>query len=265
MASYLDDLLSAARERVKADQQRVSLAAAIDAAHAKHEAPSFRGALSVDGVSVIAEIKRASPSKGLIAPHLDAVLQAKAYQAGGAAAISVLTEPQWFHGTLDDLVAVSELGTPTLRKEFIVDPYQVFEARAAGASAVLLIVAALDHAQLTELYDTAIATGLDVLVEVHDEHEAEVAVNVGAQIIGVNARDLRSFTLDPTGFARVQRMLPANVISVAESGVKTVQDVVTYASQGADAILVGEQFVRAADPQAAVAEFVAAGHEQVNA
>lgn len=263
MGSYLDDLLSAAYERVAADKKRRSLASVADAAHAALLPPSFRDALHGPGVSVIAEIKRASPSKGPLAPDLDAVTQAKAYQAGGAAAISVLTEPQWFKGSLEDLEAVSALGTPTLRKEFVVDEYQVYEARAAGASAILLIAAALEQTQLAELYAVCQTVNLDVLVEVHDETEAEQVLTCGADIIGVNARDLRTFTLDPNGFRRVRSMLPQQVTAVAESGVKTVDDVRRYAHDGADAILVGEQFVVSPHPETEVARFVAAGKTQV--
>lgn len=265
MASYLDDLLAAAYARVAADQARVSLAAIQDAATHAPPAPSFRAALTQPGVSVIAEIKRASPSKGPIAPDLDALTQARHYQAGGAAAISVLTEPHWFNGSLDDLVAVSQLDIPTLRKEFIIADYQVFEARAAGAAAVLLIVAALEQPQLKDLYDTAVATGLDVLVEVHDEPEAARAQQIGSDIIGVNARDLKTFTLDPDGFQRVRRTLADDVVAVAESGVRVPADVTRYATQGADAVLIGEQFVRASNPQEEVQLFVAAGRGQVNA
>lgn len=263
MGSYLDDLLRAAYERVAHDKSRRSQASVEDAAYATQLPPSFRDALTSPGVAVIAEIKRASPSKGPLAPELDAVAQAKAYQAGGAAAISVLTEPHWFKGSLGDLEAVSALGTPTLRKEFIVDAYQVFEARGAGASAVLLIAAALELSQLAELYAAAQSVDLDVLVEVHDESEAEQVLTLGADIIGVNARDLRSFTLDPDGFRRVRTMLPSHVTAVAESGVKTVDDVTRYAHDGADAILVGEQFVVSPRPETEVARFVAAGQRQV--
>jgi len=264
VGSYLDDLLAAARARVIADRQRVTLKDVQRAAEEAPLAPSFRAALNTPDVAVIAEVKRASPSKGMIAPELDAALQASKYIAGGAAAISVLTEPEWFHGSLTDLIDVSALGVPTLRKEFIVDPYQVFEARAAGAAAVLLIVAALDEQQLRHLYDTARAIGLDVLVEVHDTAEAQTALVIGAEIIGVNARDLRSFALDPNGFQRVRDTLPDEVIAVAESGVRAPEDVVRYAKQGATAVLIGEQFVRAKDPQQEVQKFVAAGRGQVN-
>jgi indole-3-glycerol phosphate synthase len=160
---------------------------------------------------------------------------------------------------LGDLADVAALGVPALRKDFLVDPYQVWEARAAGASAVLLIVAALDEAALASLLDEARTAGLDVLVEVHDADEAAVATRVGATIVGVNARDLRTFELDRDGFARLRHQLGDGVLAVSESGVRDADDVRRAASEGADAVLVGETLVRAADPTAAVAALVAAG------
>jgi indole-3-glycerol phosphate synthase len=208
---------------------------------------------------VIAEVKRASPSKGDIAPELDARLQASEYWGGGAAAISVLTEPERFKGSLGDLADVSGLGVPTLRKDFLVDPYQVWEARAAGAAGVLLIVAALDEPTLALLHDEARRAGLDVLVEVHDDTEVAAATRVDARLVGVNARDLRTFKLDPDAFARLRPMLASSALAVAESGIAGPDDVRRAAAEGADAVLVGESLVRAADPRAAVADLVAAG------
>ena len=221
--------------------------------------PSLFAALSGPGVAVIAEVKRASPSKGPIAPGLDAVAQADAYRRGGAAAVSVLTEPSRFDGSLDDLAAVAASGVPTLRKDFLVDPYQVWEARAAGASAVLLIVAALRPEDLAALHAEADAAGLDVLVEVHDDAEVQVAAAVGARIVGVNARDLRTFAVDPGAFTRLRPALPPDALAVAESGISDAGQVRAAAHAGADAVLVGESLVRAADPAAAVATLVAAG------
>jgi indole-3-glycerol phosphate synthase len=205
-------------------------------------------------------VKRASPSKGDIAPELDAATQARAYVDGGAAAVSVLTEPDRFKGSLGDLADVAALRVPTLRKDFVVDRYQIWEARAAGASAVLLIVAALDEPNLALLHDEALAAGLDVLVEIHDASELAAARRIRATIVGVNARDLRTFELDPEAFARLRAQLPDGVLAVAESGVQGPQDVARAAREGADAVLVGETLVRAADPTAAVARLVAAGH-----
>ena len=221
--------------------------------------PSLRAALAAPGVSVLAEVKRASPSRGPIAPDLDAVSQAAAYQRGGAAGVSVLTEPSRFAGHLDDLAAVAQLGLPALRKDFIVDTYQIWEAREAGAAAVLLIVAALDTDTLARLHTEARTAGLEVLVEVHDADEVAATHAIGAEMVGVNARDLRTFEVDPAAFARLRAALPTGAMAVAESGISTPQDLRAVAAAGADAVLVGESLVRAADPAAAVQALVAAG------
>lgn len=210
-------------------------------------------------MAVIAEVKRASPSKGDIAPELNAATQARAYLDGGAAAVSVLTEPDRFKGSLGDLTDVAALGIPALRKDFIVDRYQIWEARAAGAAAVLLIVAALDEPDLARLHDEALAAGLDVLVEVHDALEVAAAQRIGASVVGVNARDLRTFELDPEAFARLRAQLPAGVLAVAESGIEGPDDMERAAREGADAVLVGESLVRNADPAAAVRALIRAG------
>jgi indole-3-glycerol phosphate synthase len=214
-------------------------------------------------VAVIAEVKRASPSKGPIAPGLDAAAQARAYQHGGAAAVSVLTEPTRFAGSLADLAAVAATGVPALRKDFVVDRYQIWEARAAGAAAVLLIVAALDDRTLAGLHEEATEAGLDALVEVHDAEEAARAGAIGARIVGVNARNLRTFEVDPQAFARLRPSLPTAALAVAESGISTAEQVRAAAACGADAVLVGESLVRAPDPAAAVAALVAAGRAAV--
>ncbi|MDP8931870.1 MAG: indole-3-glycerol phosphate synthase TrpC, partial [Actinomycetota bacterium] len=193
MPTYLDELLGAARARVVAARAREPLPDLRSRAVRTPPPPSFRAALSGPGVAVIAEVKRASPSVGSLGPDLDASALALAYRDGGAAAISVLTEPSQFRGSLADLVAVAALGFPTLCKDFIVHPYQVWQARAAGAAAVLLIVAALSDEALTALVDTCAEAGVDALVEVHDADEADRAVDSGATLIGINARDLRTF------------------------------------------------------------------------
>lgn len=221
--------------------------------------PSFRDALTGPDVAVIAEVKRASPSGGQLAPDLSALEQAVSYRDGGAAAISVLTEPDEFGGSLEDLRRVAALRVPTLRKDFIVDPYQVWEARTAGAAAVLLIVAALDDAALAGLLAECEEAGVDALVEVHDAQEAGRAVTAGAAIVGVNARDLRTLEVDPGVFARVRPELPDGVVAVAESGVRGPEDVLRLAELGADAVLVGTAVVTADDPSAAVAALVTAG------
>lgn len=259
MSSYLDDLLVDARRRVGEARTREPLEALRERARDVRPGPSLRDALGAPGVAVIAEVKRASPSRGDIAPDLDAVAQARAYVEGGAAAVSVLTEPEWFKGSLGDLADVAALGMTALRKDFIVDPYQVWEARAAGAAALLLIVAALDEPTLARLHDEARAAGLDVLVEVHDASDLASAARIDAAIVGVNARDLRTFELDPGAFRRLRAELPDDVLAVAESGIRDAQDVSDAARQGADAVLVGETLVRAVDPAAAVAALVDAG------
>ena len=261
--TYLDDLLDAARARVDQARSQIALEDLRDGVDTS--APSFRDALSGPGVAVIAEIKRASPSKGDLAPSLDAVTQARAYRDGGAAAVSVLTEPDRFKGELDDLRAVAGEGIPALRKDFVIDPYQVWEAREAGASAVLLIVAALDETSLRDLMSTCDDAGLDALVEVHDEGEAALAVDAGARVVGVNARDLRTFEVDRGSFARVRPRLPDGVLAVAESGIRGPAVVATAARDGADAVLVGESLVMADDPRAAVAMLVSAGSAPLTA
>lgn len=263
--TYLDDLLDDARARVADARASVTDGDMRRRAEDRPAPPSFLAALTGPGVAVIAEIKRASPSRGPLAPDLDATAQAGAYRDGGAAAVSVLTEPERFGGSLDDLTAVAELGIPTLRKDFILDPYQVWEARAAGASAVLVIVAALEDDRLAELLATAAEAGLDALVEVHDAHEAERAVAADVGIVGVNARDLRTFEVDHDAFARLAPDLPEGTVTVAESGIRGPDDVAAAMRAGADAVLVGESLVTADDPRTAVAMLVSAGSAPLTA
>jgi indole-3-glycerol phosphate synthase len=208
---------------------------------------------------VIAEVKRRSPSKGALADIPDPAALAASYEAGGAAVISVLTEQRRFGGSLADLVAVrAAVGIPVLRKDFVVTPYQLFEARAAGADLVLLIVAALEQPLLASLHRQAVDLGLTVLVEVHDEDEARRAVDVGAELVGVNARDLRTLEVDRGTFARLAPHLPPDAVTVAESGIRGPDDVAEVARHGARAVLVGETLVRGADPRTAVTELIAA-------
>ncbi len=262
MTTYLDDLLDGAHRRVADAAAREPLGVLRERAEHVPPGPSLAAALGAPGVQLIAEVKRASPSKGDLAPDLDAARQARAYADGGAAAISVLTEPERFKGSLADLADVAALGVPALRKDFLVDPYQVWEARAVGASAVLLIVAALDDDRLRTLLAAADAADLDVLTEVHDADEVARAARAGARIVGVNARDLRTFELDRDGFGRLRPLLPDGVLAVSESGVRDADDVRRAAAEGADAVLVGESLVRAPDPERAVADLVAAGAEE---
>ncbi|MET9580283.1 indole-3-glycerol phosphate synthase TrpC [Streptomyces sp. DT199] len=210
-------------------------------------------------VRVIAEVKRASPSRGPLADIRDPAALAADYAAGGASAVSVLTEERRFGGSLADLEAVgARVDVPVLRKDFVVDPYQVWEARAYGAEMVLLIVAALGRAQLAELVALAREVGLTPLVEVHDEAEVERAVESGATVIGVNARDLTTLVVERGTFARVAPHIPEGLVRIAESGVRGPGDVAAYARAGADAVLVGEALVTRGDPRTAVAGLLAA-------
>ena len=209
---------------------------------------------------MIAEVKRASPSAGQLAPIGDPASLAKEYEAGGAAVISVLTEQRRFDGSLADLEAVrAAVALPVLRKDFVVTPYQVWEARAHGADAVLLIVAALEQGVLVSLRERIESLGMTALVEVHDEAEALRALEAGARVIGINNRNLRTLEVDRDTFARVAPLLPPPVVRVAESGVRGPHDLLACAAAGADAVLVGEGLVKADVPRQAVADLVAAG------
>ena len=216
---------------------------------ARDPMPAFRS----PGISVIAEVKRRSPSKGDLAEIPDPADLARAYERGGAHAISVLTEQRRFSGSLDDLRAVrAAVDTPLLRKDFIVTSYQLHEARAAGADLALLIVAALPQPDLERLYAEARDLGLTVLVEVHDEEETRRAVDLGAQLIGVNARNLKTLDVDPATFGRLVPLIPDDVVAVVESGISGADDVRRYAAEGARVVLVGEALVRDGDPETAV-------------
>jgi indole-3-glycerol phosphate synthase len=205
-------------------------------------------------------VKRRSPSKGDLAEIPDPAALAGYYAAGGADAISVLTEARRFGGSLDDLRAVrAAVDTPLLRKDFVVTSYQVLEARAAGADLVLLIVAALDDATLARLHDEARALGMTVLVEVHDELEIARALAIGPELVGINARNLKTLDVDPDTFGRLVGLLPDEVVKVAESGVSGPADAARYAAEGADVVLVGEALVKDGDPATAVATMRTAG------
>ncbi len=258
--SVLDEIIDGVRLDL-ADREAVTpiedlKTAALRAPDALDPMPRFRA----DGVSVIAEVKRSSPSKGALAPIADPAALAADYEAGGAATISVLTEERRFGGSLDDLRAVREsVRIPVLRKDFIVTSYQLWEARAAGADLALLIVAALDQHQLEGLLDRAVSIGLTPLVEVHDEEEVDRALEAGARLIGVNARNLKTLEVDRDTFSRLAPRIPDDVVRVAESGVRGPHDVFEYAKQGANVVLVGETLVRGDNPREAVADLVAAG------
>jgi indole-3-glycerol phosphate synthase len=211
-------------------------------------------------VAVIAEVKRSSPSKGALASIEDPAALAAEYEAGGASVISVLTEQRRFKGSLADLDAVrAAVDVPVLRKDFVVTPYQVWEARAHGADLVLLIVAALEQTVLESLVERVHSLGMTALVEVHDLDEVMRALDAGARCIGVNARNLKNLEVDRTTFARLAPAIPNGIIRIAESGVRGPHDVMDYARSGADAVLVGESLVTGGDPRSAVADLVAAG------
>jgi len=258
--SVLDEILEGVRADLEIRQQQIPLAELKARAARRPDAKDALAVLRSDGVSVIAEVKRCSPSKGALAAITDPAALARDYEAGGARIISVLTEQRRFGGSLDDLAAVrAAVDVPVLRKDFIVSAYQLWEARAHGADLALLIVAALEQNALVALVERAESIGLTPLVEVHDEAEAERAIAAGARVVGVNARNLRTLEVDRGVFARLAPQLPNTVIKIAESGVRGPHDVIAYASAGADAVLVGESLVTGRDPRAAVADLVAAG------
>ncbi|KRE99680.1 indole-3-glycerol phosphate synthase [Nocardioides sp. Soil777] len=251
--SVLDQIIVGVREDLAGREAVRPLAdvraALADVDPARDPMPHFRA----PGSSVIAEVKRKSPSKGDLADIPDPASLAAAYAAGGAAAISVLTERRRFGGSLDDLVAVrAAVETPVLRKDFIVTSYQLVEARAAGADLALLIVAALDDDDLRRLHDEARELGLTVLVEVHDEAETERAVALGAELVGVNARNLKTLAVDNDTFGRLAPLVPEDRVLVAESGISGPDDVTRFVGEGARAVLVGEALVRDGDPTGAV-------------
>lgn len=232
-------------------------------ASARERGPSFAAALRRDQVTVIAEVKRRSPSKGDIAPRLSAAEQARRYEQGGAAAISVLTEPRHFGGSLDDLSSVrAAVRLPILRKDFIVDRLQLLEARAHGASAVLLIARALEPPQLLALAAAARETGVETLIEVRDEAELERAVEARADVIGINNRNLETLEIDPTTAPRLLPLVPASIPAVAESGMREPADVEHAALAGADAVLVGSAISAATDPEAAVRALAAVARRE---
>lgn len=251
--SVLDEIVAGVRLDMAARREQVDdeavRAAAAQTPRPQDPMPHFRA----PGISVISEVKRRSPSKGDLAEIPDPSVLATAYSRGGAAAISVLTEERRFGGSLDDLRAVrAAVDTPLLRKDFVVDAYQVHEARAAGADMILLIVAALDDTRLTALHDEALALGLTPLVEVHDEEETRRAVDLGAELIGVNARNLKTLAVDDDTFARLAPLIPDDRVKVAESGIFSTADVQRFADEGARVVLVGEALVKDGDPEGAV-------------
>ena len=256
--SVLDGILDGVREDLAERERRVP-AAELKArvagiAPALDPVPAFRA----PGTAIIAEVKRRSPSKGALADIPDPASLAREYAAGGASAISVLTERRRFGGSLADLADVRDaVDVPVLRKDFVVTPYQLWETRAWGADLALLMVVSLPGGLLEELYGLARELGLTALVEVHTEEELGRAVDVGAEVVGINARDLTTLDVDRSVFRRLAPQVPEGRVRVAESGVATAADVAEYRGWGADVVLVGEALVRDGDPQAAVARMKA--------
>lgn len=252
--AILDEILARKRREVAAARRQVSERAVAEAAERAGPVRGFRRALAqASGPAVIAEIKRRSPSKGEIRADFDPVACARAFAAGGATALSVLTDEHFFGGCLEHMGAArSAVALPVLRKDFVVDAYQIDEARAHGADAVLLIVAAIAPATLAQLLDRATSRGLDTLVEVHDEAELDVALGAGADLIGVNNRNLRTFATDLATTERLAPLVPDSVLLVAESGISGPEDLARMARVGARAFLVGESLMREPDVEAAL-------------
>jgi indole-3-glycerol phosphate synthase len=252
MPAYLDEILDATRERISGRRSSYDLERQIE----EREPPrGFLAEIRMPGMSLVAEVKRRSPSRGAIREEADPATVAAAYERGGAAALSVLTEPHFFGGSIDDLVAArAACSLPVLRKDFLIDPYQMLESRAAGADAVLVIVAALpDPARREDMIAAARELGLDVLVEAHDEREVDGALESGADLIGINQRDLRTFEIDRGLAARLRKAVPPGVAVIAESGVSTRDEVRALEEAGLDGVLVGEALMRSGDPEAAAA------------
>lgn len=272
MATVLDDIIVGARQDMDERKAQVSLEEmkekAAQAPAALDALAALRGA-SEDTLEVISEVKRSSPSKGALSDIPNPADLAAAYEAGGAAAISVLTEQRRFKGSLADLKAVRErVSIPVLRKDFTVDEYQIYEARAYGADLVLLIVAALDDETLQRFLDLTHELGMNALVETHTSEEIERAKAVGARIVGVNVRNLKTLEVDKSNFEKLAQLLPEDAVTIAESGVLSAQDVADYASHGAQAILVGEALVKSGEPTETVQLFRETGqrarHEFLN-
>ena len=252
MADILNTIAEAAKVRVASSKEKISANEMIDMAYESGKGDfGFEKALGQEGMSFILECKKASPSKGIIAedfPYLDI---AKSYEEAGASAISVLTEPEWFKGDIRYLNEISSsVKIPCLRKDFVVDEYMIYEAKANGASAVLLICSILTSKQIGEYIRIADELGLSALVEAHDHNEVQIAVGEGARVIGVNNRNLKDFTVDPLNCLRLREYIPEDILFVAESGIKTHGDIARLLINKVDAVLIGESVMRAPDKKA---------------
>lgn len=256
MPTKLDQILENTQQHVNA-RKAVADYAALERKAAARQPRGFAvelRAAATSGPAIISEIKKASPSKGLIRDAFHPAMLARGFEAAGAVALSVLTNEEFFQGSLEDLEAASAaVRIPCLRKDFMLDPFQMLEARASGADAILLIVAAHTDKALGDLRNAAQAMGLDVLCEVHDREEMDRAVQLGFDLIGVNSRDLRSFTVRPELLIELAEWMPKNAVMVAESGIQTAEDIAKYRAAGYDAFLVGEALMRQSDPAVALA------------
>ena len=257
--TILDQLADHARKRVIADMEENSLDTMRELAKLKSSATgkpfAFEQALKKEDVSFICECKKASPSKGLIAPNFPYLEITKEYETAGADCISVLTEPKWFLGNDEYLKEIAKtVSIPCLRKDFTVDEYQIYQAKVLGASAVLLICSLLTEDQIKDYIRICDNLGLSALVEAHDEQEVQTALNTGARIIGVNNRNLKDFSVDTDNSRRLRELIPPNILFVTESGVRTAEDVAALRKIGADAVLIGETLMRASDKRAKLAE-----------
>lgn len=256
----LKEILAKKKAEVALSKKRLPLAGLRKRIEQRPAPLDFALALSGNGQSprLIAEVKRASPSRGMLCPDFDPVALAKTYAEAGAAAISVLTEVDYFKGSLDYLEAIRKaINLPLLRKDFIFDPYQVYESRANGADALLLIVAILDQARLKELLSLSHDLGMPCLVEVHNEKEIEMAISAGAGIIGINNRDLNTLVVDINTTARLRPLIPSDKLVVSESGIRTREDIEKMKGWGVNAVLVGEALVTARDITTRVKELIA--------
>jgi len=254
----LDDIAAKTKLRVEEAKREKPLTELRQEAEAARAAETggttFAAALAAPGLSFICEVKRASPSKGLLAADFPYLSIAREYEAAGAAAVSVLTEPDFFLGSNAHLKEIAaQISLPALRKDFVIDPYQIYEAKVLGAKAALLITALLDAAVLKDAVALCGGLGLDALVEVHDEAETQTALEAGARIIGINNRDLKTFKVDTGTTARLRRLIPPGVLVVSESGIRERRDVELLEAAGVDAALIGETLMRAKDKSAALA------------
>ena len=255
--NILEKIMASTRIRVEREKQECSLEMLKRAGDKVSPAFCFEKALSVPGLSFICEVKKASPSKGLISPDFPYLDIARDYEAAGAAAVSVLTEPDYFQGNNRYLTEIKkEISIPVLRKDFIIDEYQIYQSAAIGANAILLICAILEQDKLQAFIELADSLGLSCLVEAHDEADMEMAIKAGARIIGVNNRDLRTFQVDVGNSIRLRKLVPSDILFVSESGISGRKETALLEEHGADAVLVGEALMRSSDKKAALSKII---------